>query len=451
MRNFQGIKKTTVTAFRRTMILLLCASSLCLSGCDGAKDIARELGRRAARAEKSDDVTFPEESVIHFENEIKVFDTTGELVDTKKPVISEAEAEDNAEQMSAKNLPLIKDEVIFDGGSSTYAYSKLSESAKRTYDEIRTILEEYLDEVVLSTLDTDEIDLAFKAVMIDHPEIFYVKGYTLGKYLLNDELVKISFTGSYTMTKEEAEPKKKLVDEYVERALMNAPISDDYEKIKYVYEYLVANNSYDFSAPDNQNVLSVVQNGRTVCQGYAKMMQLMLSRLDIFCTLVNGIGISDDFESPSAHVWNLVECNGEYYHVDVTWGDSAFSLSDSSGNELPEIDINYEFMLVPDRLLEGTHEPKPVVELPPAVSMTDNYYVREGLYFSGVDDMKLRAAFDKAFSQGEKMLFLKTNNEMTLERLKEYLFDEQNVFEYTGQDNARFAILEDRNLIMITL
>lgn len=429
MKNFRGIKITKSIALTRALLSLLCASSLCLSGC-GVSDFA---------------------SAVNFENEIKVYDTTGELVDSAISVIEEAENEDNEVQVSAKNLTLIKDSVVFDGGSSTYAYDKLSDSAKQTYDEIRTILEGVMDEVILSTVDTDEIDLAFKAVMIDHPEIFYVNGYTLGKYLVDGKLEKVSFTGTYTMTAEEVQEKQKIVDEYVERALMSAPISDDYEKIKYVYEYLIANNIYDLNSPNNQNILSVVENGRTVCQGYAKMMQLMLARLDIFCTLVNGRGQSSESEDWGSHVWNLVKCNGEYYHVDVTWGDSVFNLSDTSGRELPDVDINYEFMLVPDSFLMGTHEAKPVVELPTCVSLTDNYYVREGLYFENVDDEKLEIAFTKALTGGKRILYLRASDGIVLEQLSTYLFDEQNVFRYTGQDNARYAMLEDRNLIMITL
>lgn len=427
MKNSREIKNTHVIILAAVLIFSLC-------GCDVSIEETGVFN----------------DSAISFENEIEVYDTTGSLIDTDLSVIEQAEEEDNEALLTADNLEEVKADV-FDGGSSTYAYSHLEPSAQQTYREIHSILHDALEEVVLTCVDTEEIDLAFRAVMVDHPEIFYVNGYSLGKYMVNGEISKITFSGTYTMSKDEIDKKRTLVDQYVELALMQAPVSDDYEKIKYVYEYIIKNNTYNLLADNNQNILSVVEGGETVCQGYAKMMQLMLERLDIFCTLVNGLGKSGDSDDYTSHVWNIVKCNGEYYNLDATWGDSAFTLIDSEGGQVPEVDINYEYFLVPDKMMEGSHQPQPVVKMPECNTHKDNYYLREGLYFDSVDTEHLKNAFEREYSKGTRMMFIKASDGYVFDDLCRHLFDEQNVFDYMGQENVRYVAFKERNLIMISL
>lgn len=443
LKNFRVIRLIKLAALLACISVSLCGCAKIKAAADKVSDKITEKitslfedDEPEIEEAKSDDAESTQSDLITFENEIKV--------------IHEAEEEDNSVALPKQNLASAAFGA-FDNDSFSYAYNKLSPGEQTAYMEIYTILDGVMEDVILTGKDTDEIDKAFRAVMLDHPEIFYVDGYTIGKYMTNGELDKISFCGSYSMTKEEIEEKRRRVDEYVERILINAPGSDDYEKIKYVYEYMVNNNTYDLSAENNQNVLSVVEGGRTVCQGYAKMMQLVLGRLDIFCTLVNGSAASSDSEEYNAHVWNIVKCNGEYYNLDATWGDSVFKLIDSNGGASPRIDVNYEFFLVPDSFLNETHRPDPVVEMPACTCLNDNYYVREGLYFTEIDEEQLRNAFEKEYSAGASILFIKAMDSTVYDELMNYLFTDHNVFQFTGTDNVRYVNVDSRNLIMISL
>ena len=72
------------------------------------------------------------------------------------------------------------------------------------------------------------------------------------------------------LSKEEVDRGRIEVEEYADKVISRCPDgAGDYEKIKYVYEYLIKNNEYVPDSENNQNILSVVQNGETVCQGYA--------------------------------------------------------------------------------------------------------------------------------------------------------------------------------------
>ena len=443
MKNSHAIKIIKITA-------AVCITSVIITGCSYLDETIEGLGEVLNGDDFSSEPKIGVAAEEDDANTIDVYSENGELLDEEYSVIESAEIEDNAARLPESNLAQISVNA-FDGGSSVYCYNKLSLTGQRTYREIYTILDEALSDIILTTKDTEEIDLAFRAVMVDHPEIFYCSGYSIGKYMVDGELVKVSFGGTYTLDKDEIDEKKELLEEYVKQVLISAPSSGDYEKIKYVYEYLVKNLNYDFGAENNQNVLSVVETGRTVCQGYAKMMQLLLSRMDIFCTLVNGRAKSGDSQSYNPHVWNIVRCNGLYYNVDPTWGDSAFNLIDETGDTVPSMEINYEFLLVPDDFLKDSHKQEPVVEMPSCYSLTDNYYVREGFYFEEVDAKRLEEIFQREYAKGSTMLFIKASDKNAYEELTGFLFDEHNVFSYTGQDNVRYVNVESRNLIMISL
>ena len=59
-----------------------------------------------------------------------------------------------------------------------YAYSKLSEGKQELYLEIRDALVYFEEDVKLSSFDKEEISHVFQCVLNDHPEIFYVEGYS---------------------------------------------------------------------------------------------------------------------------------------------------------------------------------------------------------------------------------------------------------------------------------
>ncbi len=431
-------------------VTLIAVAATALSGCNKITDVIN--------GEKDKITASPTPGAI------QVIDKNGDVHETSVDVIDAAEAEDeDSNALPARSLAEVASNLSF-SEDSNFAYSELDDSCRTCYMEIYAILSDMLEKVELSTLDTEEVDLAFRAVMVDHPEIFYVKGYSIGKYMNGNVLKKIVFSGTYTMPKDKAQAASQRVDDYVQRVIDNAPRdAGDFVTIKYVYDYLIRNNEYVLDSENNQNILSVVDNGKTVCQGYTKAMQLILNRMGIFCTLVNGKacgrnGVPDAEELKDSqnaewggHVWNIVKCNGMYYNVDVTWGDAAITLMNTDGSLTSDIDINYEFFLVDDAELIGTHDPEPVVRMPKCNTMEDNYYNHEGVYFTKIDPDQLYRAFESAYASGETHVFLKAASADVFKALKIHLFDDQNIFEYLGRTNVRYVEFAERNLIMISL
>ena len=366
-------------------------------------------------------------------------------------VIEEEENENHAASLPKMDLSKAQLRLQADGYYN-FCYSNLNEMEKQIYVEIYDALITLAEDVKLSTLDAQLVDRIFNCVMIDHPEIFYVTGYTLTKYTLGEKIQKITLSGTYTMSAQDVQQKQLAVDAYVTKCLAGINKSaSEYEKVKYVYEYLIQNTEYDLESENNQNILSVCENSRSVCQGYAKTYQYLLNRLNVFCTLVKGRVI--DRES---HVWNLVQVDGEYYYVDPTWGDASYTLSRNTPDEktvqIEAPKINYDYLCVPENMINKTHVIDALIPLPPCTSMNANYYVREGMYFASVDTKQLQEMFSNAYQSGKLSVTIKCADTSVYEEMLDYLISQECIFDYLeGGNSVSYVKMDNVCAILIYL
>lgn len=321
-----------------------------------------------------------------------------------------------------------------------YAFGKLSQEEQEVYLEILGALTDFREDVRLSSCDKDLIARVFQCVLNDHPEIFYVEGYSYTEYTLGDLLKKITFTGSYCFSPEEVSEKQKQIDSYVNQCLAGMPEdADEYEKVKYVYEYLIHHTDYDASARDSQNICSVFLERRSVCQGYAKATQYLLNRAGIFATLVLGQVVSGE-----GHAWNLVRIDGEYYYVDTTWGDASYQAVGGGiypAEKIPT--INYDYLCVTTEQMEQTHTPDNVVELPLCTAIEANYYVREGAYFTDWDEEKIAQIFADSYERGEAYVTLKCEGPEVYRKMQDTLIAQQGIFRYLDCPDKAVSYVEN--------
>lgn len=331
---------------------------------------------------------------------------------------------------SVKNGKLTEAEKLFlqEGLTDAYAYNQLTKEEQNVYLEILFSLLEFEENVELSSLDNNEISRIFQCVLNDHPEIFYVNGYSYTQYTLADITKKLTFTGTFIMDKEEVEKRQILIQNYVNQCLAGIPEdADEYETVKYIYEYLIEHTEYDASVKDNQNICSVFTDSRSVCQGYAKATQYLLQQAGMCAELVLG-----RVSSGEGHAWNLVMIDGNWYYVDTTWGDASYRTENSEAafpeQKVPA--INYDYLCVTTDQISTTHIIDNVVELPQCTSMEANYYVREGLYFTEVDEEKLTGIFSDGYDKGSAYVTLKCASKEVYDEMYEKLINNQEIFHY---------------------
>ena len=317
-----------------------------------------------------------------------------------------------------------------------YYFSNLEITQQNLYAEILYGLENYIEEMEVSTKDTAEIDKIFQYVLMDHPEIFYTDGYSFVKYTLGDDVKKITFKGTYVYTKEEKESREILVENAASELLKGiSEDANDYEKVKYVYETVIKNTEYDMEAEDNQNICSVFLNGASVCQGYAKAVQYLLMKLNIPTTLVVGT-----VENGEGHAWNLVKVNNQYYYLDATWGDASYLFHMQEEQNVQNIPaINYDYLCVTTEEISRTHSFGDLILLPYCNDMEANYYVQEGAYFTEADFVQLEQLIKRYKEEGRENVSLRCSNESVYQEIVEELINKQKIFRYL--DNGSNSIL----------
>ena len=394
------------------MVTGLLAATLLLNGCS-YEELAREV-----------------RDYLQLNNEEQVL-----LKDGDSGAVS-ARALEDVEQAPAEAVDGLKEEQ-----TQAFHYNRLSEPEQKLYGEILYILQEHLEDIQISTTDSGEVEKVFQCVLNDHPEIFYVEGYTLTRYALGEELKMMTLSGTYSMTPEIIEAKKPLIDSYVNQCFASLPTGDgsQYAIARYVYEYLIENTEYDAGAPDNQNICSVFITHRSVCQGYAKATQYLLQKAGIEATLIMGT-----VQKGEGHAWNLVKLDGENYFMDTTWGDASYQMTEGSvqnAGSLPP--INYDYLCVTTGQLSKTHTIEEVVPVPVCTAMTDNYYVREGLYFTELSKDRIADVFARAYERQSSYVTLKCSSREVYEEIRRFLIEEQGLFEFLNPDTGTVSYAEN--------
>ncbi len=88
----------------------------------------------------------------------------------------------------------------------------------------------------------------------------------------------------------------------------------DIEKVRVLHDWVCRNAEYDLLTPDdklNHADLSLFLRGVTVCEGYARALDLLLQEA----------GVDSCCVSSSDHEWNIVRIGDQCFHVDTTWDD----------------------------------------------------------------------------------------------------------------------------------
>lgn len=364
-------------------------------------------------------------------------------VDEEKSAASKSSLEKKREEIGLSEADIIG---IQEQQAGNYYFSQLTDSEKRLYAEMYRILEVQAEEILLSTTDTEILPKIYQAVINDHPEFFYLTGYTYTRFMRQDAVQYITFSGRYLYDPEEVARRQSLIDGVVDLKVNELIGSNDYETVRAVYEYLILSTDYSMDSPDNQNICSVFLDKKSVCNGYAKAAQYLLNYCGIPCIIVNGTA------SQGAHAWNIVEINGEYYHMDATWGDPSYYSADSE-EKTGAPDIDYSYLCVTTAEITRNHSIDTMFVLPECSALQDNYFVREGLFLYGYEVGQIREIFAAARAQGKNTVCIKGSDRQAYQEIYNNLITEQKIFDYFGvyQDSGEYKIAYSGNEDLYTI
>lgn len=340
-----------------------------------------------------------------------------------------------------------------------FAFDRLSPAEQIWYRDMERILGSFgtkarlSDEGLEAGLGESDIDKIFQCVLCDHPELFYVEGYSYKKYIRGEQVRSIEFSGTYQMDPESALARREEILTEAEVVLDGiGKEASDYDKVKYVYETLICNTDYDQNVPDNQNIYSVFVHHLSVCQGYAKATQYLLNRLGVECTLVQGT-----VESGEGHAWNLVKIDDNYYYVDTTWGDVSYRIEEDASEDgagtmtwesMPQ--INYDYLNVTTEELLKTHTLGGKVPMPVCTAVDANYYIREGALFTSCDREQMAKVFSSAIEQGRRYVTLKCADAAVYGEVHAALVGRQEIFDYLEAGSGSIAYSQNEKQYVMT-
>ena len=319
-----------------------------------------------------------------------------------------------------------------------YYYSTLSDEDKLVYVDVLFSISNLLTNVPIGNINEVQLQRIVDCVLADHPEIYYFNNYEYVIYNQDDYNI-LYFSPVYNYSANEIEHINKSIDNYVRDCFRDISMSDDsYSIVKHIYEYVVLNTDYVLDSKNNQYITSVMLEGESVCNGYAKAFQYLCYEADIPCIFVKGI-IRED---ATMHAWNIVQLQGQYYHVDCTWGDTNY---DEYRNSYEN--ISYDYLCVPDSDILKTHIVSNKFTLPVCDSMSCNYYIKEHLYL----DTFNYAHYCSLLESAVDILTVRCKDNDVLEEYTTYLFDKENIFNSLNTTDVYYRINDINNTFTVYL
>lgn len=141
-------------------------------------------------------------------------------------------------------------------------------------------------------------------------------------YRLNRRNSSYTVTFEYLATMEEDQA----TDLHVQQTAGSLAGVNTKETVRKVHDYICNLTDYsDATAAgqaDDKSPYDAIASQMTVCTGYALLFQRYMDALGIPCTTAAGI------RNGGPHMWNIVNVDGQWYHIDCTWDDQKSYISD---------------------------------------------------------------------------------------------------------------------------
>lgn len=285
-----------------------------------------------------------------------------------------------------------------------------------------------IDGEKMSEFDIREV---MNAYIYDNPQVFWLENLFGYAYAGEDTIVEFYSVLSAEECEDCIALFNKKIDEIVSAVGKNL---SEYEREKTVHDKVLENCVYKKGVESSKDgwqyfsAYGTLVTGEAVCEGYAKSLQIILPKIGIPCLTVRG-------ESNGVlHMWNVVELNNEWYHLDPTWNDNDkdgkiiyeyFNLSTETISKSHTVCQDIASILLSDENEDNLSNVRYNFFVPMCVSTAMNYYTAEGVFIEKFDnetDAMVISAMIKRANNGEIYLPLRFGSEMPYREYIDRLF-----------------------------
>lgn len=302
---------------------------------------------------------------------------------------------------------------IPEGSPYKHYFKRLSDTQKMAYNALLSEIYAFPQRVEIPLLTRDELSEMYTALLYDNPELFFLSGESVMRQVNK----RTYLYPEYRMDAADYEAMSGKCGKIAAQILDDARKKESvFDRERVIHDHLIAMCSYSDDEADlyRSTIYGALCGAEAACEGYAKTAKYLLDALGVPCFVVIGNSTPPGSRTQS-HMWNVVQLDGAWYHLDLTWDDPVLE----KGGDL----IRYFFFNVTDETVGKTHK-----DYDTGVACTatkDNFFVHEKLLFAsfgeeeckraasfgaqvldaGSDGFQLRFADQKAYESAQKALF----------------------------------------------
>lgn len=303
------------------------------------KETTVDTDKPSPESSSKPSVVIPSTGLTISEDAVKVENTpiTGEIKEEEKvPVLQE----EIVVQTSHTALPSTE--------YYQYTNNQLSDNEKEVYKLLVEAIKNCKNIIGVKNYHVSNARATqiIKMVVADYPQFFYLsKGmqvlynvqtretvnvilfYTDGT--LTDDIKHNGADYEYITTANRATiaQKIRLFNSDAKKILEKIPTTlSEIEKEKWIFDYITTTVTYDDVAIKNisptGNIIGhafdsygALCEKKSVCEGYSELFQYLCNCVGINATPISGMA------GGGGHMWNAVNIDGDWYQIDVTWGD----------------------------------------------------------------------------------------------------------------------------------
>ncbi len=281
-------------------------------------------------------------------------------------------------------------------------YENLGSVEKQAYNMILDKIYEMPEKILVPDLDEEALDNVFRALLYDNPDLFFLGR----KCSVKAELWNDFFSAEYIIDKDEYEKQKAEIDAACDSIIAGlSDINNEWQTELEIHNWIVDNCSYKIEEKEYvySSVYGSLVNHVAACEGYSKAAKLLLDKVGIQSAVISGTA-SSSRQRGGSHMWNVVNVNGKWYHLDCTWDDP---LTDKGSSVRL-----YTYFNVSDEVISKNHFDFSIDVN--CISNEDNYYSLTGLIFPNYSAVNESALSDGVYAQyrkGEKQIQINFSNE----------------------------------------
>ena len=249
----------------------------------------------------------------------------------------------------------ITDEIIYKGSNKVLTYNKYymendylyvqntDSNSATNYQEILNIIYTIInsgDDCFSFYCDYDKCSDDIKKITNDKYTISNINNFVHPYNSFNTININMDANRKVTIKikKVYEEEQIEFINDYI-NTFINSKINlsmTTYDKIKAFHDHIINNTKYDENNTlDSYTAYNLITSGISICGGYSDIMSIYL----------NTLGVKNYKITSRNHIWNLVELDGVWYHLDATWDDPVAS----DGNQYL---IHNFFMISTEQLLK---------------------------------------------------------------------------------------------------